>query len=127
MLNLTQFVRQLKQNQALSAVLGDRIFLEMPKREQQGISILLTLTLERLDTTLTKRSLLDIRISAHAHTVSLQELYNIAELLNQALVYDYEYGKFGCIKIVEEGLSPPMVDEKGRFDLVKSYLCYHEI
>ena len=126
MLNLLTFVEVLKKNEKLKAILGDRIFLEMPKREQKGISILLALTSEVVDTISTKRSLLDIRVIGHDANVSLQGLYEVVSLLNQALVYDFEYSKFGCIKIVEEGISPPLTDEKGRFDLVKSYLCYHK-
>lgn len=127
MLNLVAFVEVLKENDRLKAILRDRIFLEMPKREQKGISILLSLTAETVETTKTKRSLLDIRVIGHDANVSLQELYEVVELLNQSLVYDFEYEKFGCIKIIEEGISPPLTDEKGRFDLVKSYLCYHSI
>lgn len=99
----------------------------MPKREQKGISILLSLTSEVVDTIATKRSLLDIRIIGHNANVSLQQLYEVVEVLNQVLVYDFEYAKLGCIKIVEEGISPPLIDEKERFDIVKSYLCYHKI
>ena len=127
MLNLLAFVEVLGKNEKLKAILGDRIFLEMPKREQKGIGILLALTSEVVDTISTKRSLLDIRVIGHDANVSLQELYEVIGLLNQALVYSYEYEKFGCIKIVEEGISPPLTDEKWRFDLVKSYLCYHAI
>ncbi|MDO4714316.1 MAG: hypothetical protein Q4B28_06875 [bacterium] len=127
MLNLVAFVEVLKKNEKLKAILGDRIFLEMPKMEQKGISILLSLTAETVETIRTKRSLLDIRVIGHDANVSLQELYEVVELLNQSLVYDFEYEKFGCVKIVEEGISPPLTDEKGRFDLVKSYLCYHSI
>ena len=127
MLNLLAFVEVLKENEKLKTILGDRIFLEMPKREQKGISILLSLTAETVETIKTKRSLLDIRVIGHNANVSLQELYQVVELLNQALVYDFEYNKFGCIKVVEEGISPPLTDEKWRFDLVKSYLCYHQI
>ena len=127
MLNLLAFVEVLKKNEKLKAILGDRIFLEMPKMEQKGISILLSLTAEVVDTIRTKRSLLDIRVIGHDSNVSLQELYQVVEILNQALVYSYEYAKFGCVKIVEEGISPPLVDEKESFDLVKSYLCYHKI
>lgn len=127
MLNLLAFVEVLKKNEKLKAILGDRIFLEMPKREQKGICILLALTSEVVDTISTKRSLLDIRVIGHNGNVSLQELYQVVELLNQTLVYSYEYAKFGCLKIVEEWISPPLTDEKWRFDLVKSYLCYHQI
>lgn len=127
MLNLLAFVEVLEKNEKLKAILGDRIFLEMPKMEQKGISILLSLTAEVVDTIRTKRSLLDIRVIGHDSNVSLQELYQVVEILNQALVYSYEYAKFGCVKIVEEGISPPLVDEKESFDLVKSYLCYHKI
>lgn len=127
MLNLLAFVEVLKKNEKLKAILGDRIFLEMPKREQKGISILLSLTSEVVDTISTKRSLLDIRVIGHDANVLLQQLYEVVSLLDQALVYNFEYAKFGCIKIVEEGISPPLVDEKERFDLVKSYLCYHQI
>lgn len=127
MLNLLAFVEVLEKNEKLKAILGDRIFLEMPKREQKGIGILLALTSEVVDTISTKRSLLDIRVIGHDANVSLQQLYEVIGLLNQALVYSYEYEKFGCIKIVEEGISPPLTDEKWRFDLVKSYLCYHQI
>lgn len=127
MLDLLTFVRILKGNNRLKAILSDRIFLEMPKREQKGISILLSLTSEVVDTIATKRSLLDIRIIGHDANVSLQQLYEVVEVLNQVLVYDFEYAKLGCIKIVEEGISPPLIDEKERFDIVKSYLCYHKI
>ena len=127
MLNLLAFVEVLEKNEKLKAILGDRIFLEMPKMEQKGIIILLSLTAEVVDTIRTKRSLLDIRVIGHDSNVSLQELYQVVEILNQALVYSYEYAKFGCVKIVEEGISPPLVDEKESFDLVKSYLCYHKI
>jgi hypothetical protein len=127
MLDLLTFVRILKGNDRLKAILSDRIFLEMPKREQKGISILLSLTSEVVDTIATKRSLLDIRIIGHDANVSLQQLYEVVEVLNQVLVYDFEYAKLGCIKIVEEGISPPLIDEKERFDIVKSYLCYHKI
>jgi hypothetical protein len=127
MLDLLTFVRILKGNNGLKAILSDRIFLEMPKREQKGISILLSLTSEVVDTIATKRSLLDIRIIGHDANVSLQQLYEVVEVLNQVLVYDFEYAKLGCIKIVEEGISPPLIDEKERFDIVKSYLCYHKI
>ena len=127
MLDLLTFVRILKGNDRLKAILSDRIFLEMPKREQKGISILLSLTSEVVDTIATKRSLLDIRIIGHDANVSLQQLYEVVEVLNQVLVYDFEYAKLGCIKIVEEGISPPLIDEKESFDLVKSYLCYHKI
>lgn len=127
MLNLLAFVEVLKENDRLKAIVGDRIFLEMPKREQKGISILLSLTSEVVETIKTKRSLLDVRVIGHDANVSLQELYEVVEFLNQTLVYSYEYAKFGCVKIVEEGISPPLTDEKGRFDLVKSYLCYHQI
>ena len=127
MLDLLTFVRILKGNNRLKAILSDRIFLEMPKREQKGISILLSLTSEVVDTITTKRSLLDIRIIGHDANVSLQQLYEVVEVLNQVLVYDFEYAKLGCIKIVEEGISPPLIDEKERFDIVKSYLCYHKI
>lgn len=127
MLDLLTFVRILKGNNRLNAILSDRIFLEMPKREQKGISILLSLTSEVVDTIATKRSLLDIRIIGHDANVSLQQLYEVVEVLNQVLVYDFEYAKLGCIKIVEEGISPPLIDEKERFDIVKSYLCYHKI
>nr|DAR77180.1 MAG TPA: hypothetical protein [Bacteriophage sp.] len=127
MLDLLTFVRILKGNDRLKAILNDRIFLEMPKREQKGISILLSLTSEVVDTIATKRSLLDIRIIGHDANVSLQQLYEVVEVLNQVLVYDFEYAKLGCIKIVEEGISPPLIDEKERFDIVKSYLCYHKI
>lgn len=127
MLNLLAFVEVLGKNEKLKAILGDRIFLEMPKREQKGISILLSLTAETVETIRTKRSLLDIRVIGHDANVSLQQLYEVIGLLNQALVYDFEYAKFGCLKIVEEGISPPLTDEKWRFDLVKSYLCYHQI
>lgn len=102
MLNLLAFVEVLKKNEKLKAILGDRIFLEMPKREQKGICILLALTSEVVDTISTKRSLLDIRVIGHNGNVSLQELYQVVELLNQTLVYSYEYAKFGCLKIVEE-------------------------
>lgn len=112
MLNLLAFVEVLGKNEKLKAILGDRIFLEMPKREQKGIGILLALTSEVVDTISTKRSLLDIRVIGHDANVSLQELYEVIGLLNQALVYSYEYEKFGCIKIVEEGISPPLTDEK---------------
>lgn len=127
MLDLLTFVRILKGNDRLKAILSDRIFLEMPKREQKGISILLSLTSEVVDTIATKRSLLDIRIIGHDANVSLQQLYEVVGVLNQVLVYDFEYAKLGCIKIVEEGISPPLIDEKERFDIVKSYLCYHKI
>ena len=127
MLDLLTFVRILKGNDRLKAILSDRIFLEMPKREQKGISILLSLTSEVVDTIATKRSLLDIRIIGHDANVSLQQLYEVVEVLNQVLVYDFEYAKLGCIKIVEEGISPPLIDEKERYDIVKSYLCYHKI
>ena len=127
MLNLLAFVEVLEKNEKLKAILGDRIFLEMPKMEQKGISILLSLTAEVVDTIRTKRSLLDIRVIGHDSNVSLQELYQVVEIINQALDYSYEYAKFGCVKIVEESISPPLTDEKGRFDLVKSYLCYHQI
>nr|DAK26173.1 MAG TPA: hypothetical protein [Caudoviricetes sp.] len=127
MLNLLAFVEVLEKNEKLKAILGDRIFLEMPKREQKGIGILLALTSEVVDTISTKRSLLDIRVIGHDANVSLQQLYEVIGLLNQALVYNFEYAKFGCLKIVEDGISPPLTDEKGRFDLVKSYLCYHQI
>ena len=127
MLDLLTFVRILKGNNRLKAILSDRIFLEMPKREQKGISILLSLTSEVVDTIATKRSLLDIRIIGHDVNVSLQQLYEVVDVLNQVLVYDFEYTKLGCIKIVEEGISPPLIDEKERFDIVKSYLCYHKI
>lgn len=127
MLNLLAFVEVLEKNERLKAILGDRIFLEMPKREQKGIGILLALTSEVVDTISTKRSLLDIRVIGHDANVSLQQLYEVIGLLNQALVYNFEYAKFGCLKIVEEGISPPLTDEKWRFDLVKSYLCYHQI
>lgn len=127
MLNLLSLVKELKKNNELKAILRDRIFLEMPKKEQQGISILLSLTSEVVDTITTKRSLLDIRVIGHNANVSLQELYLVVKLLNQALVYSHEYDKFGCIKIIEEWISPPLVDDKWRFDIVKSYLCYHQI
>ena len=127
MLDLLTFVRILKGNDRLKAILSDRIFLEMPKREQKGISILLSLTSEVVDTIATKRSLIDIRIIGHDANVSLQQLYEVVGVLNQVLVYDFEYAKLGCIKIVEEGISPPLIDEKERFDIVKSYLCYHKI
>ena len=127
MLDLLTFVRKLKGNDRLKAILSDRIFLEMPKREQKGISILLSLTSEVVDTIATKRSLIDIRIIGHDANVSLQQLYEVVGVLNQVLVYDFEYAKLGCIKIVEEGISPPLIDEKERFDIVKSYLCYHKI
>lgn len=112
MLNLLAFVEVLGKNEKLKAILGDRIFLEMPKREQKGISILLSLTAETVETIRTKRSLLDIRVIGHDANVSLQQLYEVIGLLNQALVYDFEYAKFGCLKIVEEGISPPLTDEK---------------
>lgn len=112
MLNLLAFVEVLKENEKLKAILRDRIFLEMPKREQKGISILLSLTAEVVETIRTKRSLLDIRVIGHDSNVSLQELYEVIEILNQALVYSCEYAKFGCLKIVEEGISPPLTDEK---------------
>ena len=102
MLNLLTFVEVLKENEKLKAILGDRIFLEMPKREQKGISVVLALTSEVVDTISTKRSLLDIRVIGHDANVSLQGLYEVVSLLDQALVYDFEYSKFGCIKIVEE-------------------------
>ena len=102
MLNLLTFIEVLKENEKLKAILGDRIFLEMPKREQKGISVVLALTSEVVDTISTKRSLLDIRVIGHDANVSLQGLYEVVSLLNQALVYGFEYTKFGCIKIVEE-------------------------
>ena len=127
MLDLSAFVKVLEGNERLKSILGERIFLEIPKREQKGISILLSLASEVVETIRTKRSLLDIRIIGHDANASLQKLYEIVEILNKILVYDYDYARFGCIKIVEEGISPPLVDEKERFDLVKSYLCYHKI
>lgn len=112
MLNLLAFVEVLEKNEKLKAILDDRIFLEMPKMEQKGISILLSLTAETVETIRTKRSLIDIRVIGHDANVSLQELYEVVNLLNQALVYSYEYVKFGCVKIIEEGISPPLTDEK---------------
>lgn len=112
MLNLVAFVEVLKENNRLKAILRDRIFLEMPKREQKGISILLSLTAETVETIKTKRSLLDIRVIGHDANVSLQELYEVVELLNQTLVYSYKYAQFDCVKIVEEGISPPLIDDK---------------
>lgn len=68
-----------------------------------------------------------MRIIAPTNQVALQTLYEVSQCLAQALVYDGEYSKFGCFTIVEDGISPPLVDEKGRFEIVKSFSFYHAL